>query len=99
MRCEKLHHLQRNASRTALSIFAAVVTSVTVLTTPYIASAAPGLDSAVAVAPYLDGVFPTASPGSAEGEWVQVDYYPGLSFVEPIPVSYTHLTLPTNREV
>ena len=86
MRCGKLHHLQRNASRTALSIFAAVVTSVTVFTTSHIASAAPGLDSAVAVAPYLDGVFPTASPGSAEGEWVQVDYYPGLSFVEPIRI-------------
>ena len=50
------------------------------------ASAAPGLDSPSAVGAYLDGSFPSTSPGSAEGGWVQVDYYPGLNFVEPIRI-------------
>ena len=64
---------------------AALITALVTATTQ-LALAAPGLDSPSAVGPYLDGAFPATSPGSAEGEWVQIDYYPGLSFVEPIRV-------------
>ena len=85
-RSRKVRHIKRKASQIAIGLFTGVVSSIAVLTSSQIALAAPGLDSAVAVAPYLDGAFPAASPGSAEGEWVQVDYYPGLSFVEPIRI-------------
>ena len=61
-------------------------TTILVTLTAQVSFAAPGLDVAVAVAPYLDGAFPETSPGSAEGDWIQVDYYPGLNFVEPIRI-------------
>ena len=65
----------------------AIICAVVMLTTSQTVSAAPGLDSPVAIAPYLDGIFPSTTPGSAEGgEWVQVDYYPDLTFVEPIRI-------------
>ena len=63
-----------------------MVASIATLAMAQIASAAPGLDGAARVAPYLNGAFPQNSPGTSEGEWVQVDYYPGLSFVEPIRI-------------
>ena len=65
--------------------FALATTALTFGTLQF-ATAAPGLDSPSAVGAYLDGSFPSTSPGSAEGGWVQVDYYPGLNFVEPIRV-------------
>ena len=37
-----------------------------------------------------------------DGDWTRATLYTGLSFVlglTAVPVSYTHLTLPTNREV
>ena len=51
------------------------------------AMAAPGLDNASPIGSFLDGVFPDASPGASnDSTWVQADYYPDLSFVEPIRI-------------
>ena len=60
-------------------------TTILVTLTAQVSFAAPGLDVAVAVAPYLDGAFPETSPGSAEGDWIQVDYYPCLLYTSPSP--------------
>ena len=49
--------------------------------------AAPGLSNASPIAPFLDGALPSTSPGaSSSTTWVQVDYYPDLTFVEPIRI-------------
>lgn len=58
-------------------------------------TAAPGLDAPQAVAPYLNGVFPTTTPGPS-GNWAVVDAFPNLSFVDPVrmvkdPVSDEHV--------
>ena len=45
-----------------------------------------GRPSASPVQPFLDGAFPANSPGSSTGAWSQSDYYPDLSFVEPIRI-------------
>ncbi|MEM7097841.1 MAG: PQQ-dependent sugar dehydrogenase [Pseudomonadota bacterium] len=50
------------------------------------AHSAPGLTSPAPVGPFLDGAFPSTTPGSAQGDWVQVNYYPSLNFVEPIRI-------------
>jgi uncharacterized repeat protein (TIGR03806 family) len=48
--------------------------------------AAPGLTSAAPVSPFLDGKFPTTSPGnSPNANYVQEDYFP-LTFVEPLRI-------------
>ena len=81
-----IRQFKENAARTLIGFFVGMVASIATLAMAQIASAAPGLDGAARVAPYLNGAFPQNSPGTSEGEWVQVDYYPGLSFVEPIRI-------------
>ncbi len=52
-----------------------------------VAIAAPGLTKPEAVGPFLDGAFPSSSPGtSPDGAFVQEDYYPGLTFIEPLRI-------------
>jgi len=52
--------------------------------------AALGLVSSEPLGKFLDGAFPATTPGtpsdSGSNDWVQQDYYPGLTFVEPIRV-------------
>ncbi|MGI9316468.1 MAG: PQQ-dependent sugar dehydrogenase, partial [bacterium] len=62
------------------------IASICLLCFSFVVWAAPGLDSSTPVAAYLDGVFPTNSPGSTSGDWIQVDYYPDLSFVQPLRI-------------
>src|SRR3954452_20346423 len=46
-----------------------------------------GLKSATPVGAFLDGAFPKTSPGtSPDAKYVQADYYPGLTFVEPLRI-------------
>ncbi|MEL6520407.1 MAG: DUF642 domain-containing protein [Pseudomonadota bacterium] len=52
---------------------------------PTEAKAQSGLSAPVPVAPYLDGAFPDAV-FSGSGGYQQVNFYPGLSFVEPIRI-------------
>lgn len=59
------------------------------------ASAAPGLDEPQAVGAYLNGVFPTTTPGPS-GTWGVSDAFPNLTFVDPVrmvkdPVSSQHV--------
>ena len=52
-----------------------------------VASAGPGLTTPEPIGPFLDGAFPISSPGtSPDAAWVQENYYPGLTFVEPIRI-------------
>ena len=58
------------------------------------ALAAPGLDAPQAVGAYLNGVFPTTTPGPS-GTWGVADAFPNLTFVDPVrmvkdPVSSQH---------
>ncbi|BCX49500.1 hypothetical protein HAHE_34080 [Haloferula helveola] len=45
-----------------------------------------GLDNPVPVGPFVNGVFPSASPGSATG-WAAVNAFPNLAFVDPMRLS------------
>lgn len=42
-----------------------------------------GLDAPVAVGPFLNGVFPSRTPGPT-GTWNMVDAFPNLTFVDPV---------------
>ncbi len=71
---------RRNLSCAFLATFAGLALSSS-------AEAEPGLTAPSPVGAYLDGVFSTHSPGlSADATWVQEDYYPGLTFPEPIRI-------------
>ncbi|MES2660059.1 MAG: PQQ-dependent sugar dehydrogenase [Verrucomicrobiota bacterium] len=57
--------------------------------------AAPGLDAPQAIGPYLNGVFPSNTPGPS-GNWALADAFPNLTFVDPVrmvkdPVSDAHV--------
>jgi len=45
--------------------------------------AAPGLDAPQAVGAYLNGVFPTSTPGPA-GSWALADAFPNITFTDPV---------------
>ncbi len=47
------------------------------------AAAAPGLDSPEPVAPFLDAIFPTTTPGPT-GSWAVADAFPNLTFTDPV---------------
>lgn len=47
------------------------------------ASAAPGLDAPQPVGAYLNGVFPTRTPGPS-GNWGIADAFPNLTFTDPV---------------
>lgn len=60
-----------------------------------IASAAPGLDSPQPIGSYLNGVFPTTTPGPS-GTWGITDAFPNLTFIDPVkmvndPLSTGHV--------
>lgn len=60
--------------------------------------AAPGLDQAEPIAPYLNGVFPTTAPGAtvgSDGGYSQRNYFPDVSFVEPLRI----IEHPTRNEL
>ena len=42
-----------------------------------------GIDSPQPIGPYLNGVFPSATPGPS-GSWQVVDAFPNLTFVDPV---------------
>ena len=68
------------------SCFAKLIISLCIFLVSFAVSAVPGLDFPTPVAPYLEGVFPSNSSGTSSGAWTQVDYYPDLTFVEPIRI-------------
>ncbi|MFT5854447.1 MAG: putative repeat protein (TIGR03806 family), partial [Verrucomicrobiales bacterium] len=45
-----------------------------------------GLETAEPIGGYLDGVFPTTTPGPS-GAWALVDAFPNISFVDPVRVA------------
>ncbi|SHH97341.1 PQQ-dependent sugar dehydrogenase [Ferrimonas marina] len=51
-------------------------------------NAAPGLTQSEPVGAYLDAAFPDQPPNAAveEGDWVQINYFPEVRFVEPIRI-------------
>jgi uncharacterized repeat protein (TIGR03806 family) len=54
-----------------------------------------GLDAPVAIGPFLNGVFPSRTPGPT-GTWSMVEAFPNLTFVDPVrmvkdPVSAAHM--------
>lgn len=56
---------------------------------------APGLDEPQAIGAYLNGVFPTTTPGPS-GTWGVSDAFPNLTFIDPVrmvkdPVSSQHV--------
>lgn len=60
--------------------------------------ASPGLDNAEPIAPYLNGVFPATAPESAisaDGGYSQRNYFPDVSFVEPLRI----IEHPTRNEL
>lgn len=57
-----------------------------VLTLPLV-HAAPGINAPTPVGPYLDGAFPSLSPGAnPNGLYKPENYFPELTFVEPIRI-------------
>ncbi len=46
-------------------------------------AAAPGLDAPQAVGAYLNGAFPTSTPGPT-GSWALADAFPNLTFTDPV---------------
>lgn len=52
-----------------------------------------GLDRAVAVAPFLNGVLPPATPRPSTGSWRLVNAFPSLTFIDPVqmlPVPFSN---------
>ena len=49
---------------------------------------APGISNPQPIGPYLNNVFPDATPGSgaAEGNWIVADAYPNLRFPDPMSI-------------
>ncbi|GAB4410481.1 MAG: hypothetical protein OHK0039_14920 [Bacteroidia bacterium] len=43
-----------------------------------------GLDAPVAVGPFLNGAFPSVTPGQGSGGWIIQDAFPNLDFVAPL---------------
>lgn len=59
------------------------------------AAAAPGLDAPQAIGAFLNGVFPSTTPGPT-GSWSVADAFPGVTFVDPVrmvkdPTSAAHV--------
>ena len=63
-----------------------VAAIISVLNSP-LTHAAPGIDAPSPVGPYLDGTFPSVSPGAnPNGLYKPENYFPELTFVEPIRI-------------